>query len=709
MIVAMKKVAVVTQTKSKLSSLKALEEAGVLHLEELEGQGEKLASFKALYNKLLQVSAILGEVKLDKAARASLISSLTATSNTSNNKEDKESKKEIGKNDTKEASNTKNDTSIIQDAEGTGLSLSKEQVIAKTSYIIELTEKKKALQASILSYNSELERLIGWGEIDLPTFNYLKDNGVSIRLFTIPTEKFTLIDKELTTITLTRDKKFVRFLLVNAKEGRPEGLPPEAYEVHLPSISTKDIRIKIADALHEIENIKDTIEKQSIYKGVIASYKKVLEHDILFETVYSGMQSEEQEGALEGSKEVASPALNSESLTWITGYIPVDSLEKLRQVAAKNAWGLSIKDVEEDDTNVPTKLKNNRLVSLIYPLTAFLGTVPGYHEYDISGWFLLFFTIFFAMIFGDGGYGLLIVVAALVMKVKESGKKKNEESKEAEGSLSSLILLLGLATVVWGALTCTWFGLTPEQLPAIFTLISVPPISNAYSLTSWLPFWSNDVSKGVLTTAQNLQILCFTLAFLQLSVAHIKGIVSNKGSLKLLGEVGSLLQLWGMYYVVLSMVVSSSIFSFGELIYGVPIGTVSILLVAGGFALSFIFSNYAGNIGKSILESCKNIISVLLGVVNVFSDIVSYIRLWAVGLAGAAISNTVNTMAGPLLGHALMFIFFIILLVFGHGLNMILNLLSVIVHGVRLNTLEFSSHLGMSWSGFKYSPFSKKS
>ena len=100
--------------------------------------------------------------------------------------------------------------------------------------------------------------------------------------------------------------------------------------------------------------------------------------------------------------------------------------------------------------------------------------------------------------------------------------------------------------------------------------------------------------------------------------------------------------------------------------------------------------------------------SVLLGVVNVFSDIVSYIRLWAVGLAGAAISATVNEMAGPLLGHFLTFFFFVLLIVFGHGLNMVLNLLSVIVHGVRLNTLEFSSHLGMSWSGFKYSPFMEK-
>jgi V/A-type H+-transporting ATPase subunit I len=139
--------------------------------------------------------------------------------------------------------------------------------------------------------------------------------------------------------------------------------------------------------------------------------------------------------------------------------------------------------------------------------------------------------------------------------------------------------------------------------------------------------------------------------------------------------------------------------------WGIPtMGTMVLGVVGVGFALSFIFSNYEGSLGASILESCKNIVSVLLGVVNVFSDIVSYIRLWAVGLAGGAISATVNDMAGPMLGGAIIFLG-VLLLVFGHGLNMILNVLSVIVHGVRLNTLEFSSHLGMSWSGFAYEPF----
>ena len=173
-------------------------------------------------------------------------------------------------------------------------------------------------------------------------------------------------------------------------------------------------------------------------------------------------------------------------------------------------------------------------------------------------------------------------------------------------------------------------------------------------------------------------------------------------------KFGSILQLLGVYYLVLSLVVNPQVFSFGLVIAGIPVGTVAIALIGVGFVLSFVFANYEGSIGKSVVSSLVNIVSVLLGVVNVFSDIVPYIRLWAVGLAGAAISATVNELAGPLFGDFMFMIFAIIVLVFGHGLNMILNVLSVVVHGIRLNTLEFSTHLDMSWSGHKFKPFNEQ-
>lgn len=639
MIVPMKKVSLVVLNNERKDALLQLKKVGVVHLEQIDGSSEQLSLYKEASNNAVAANAILSDIKVAKKK------SFSSTVKT----------------------------------------LSNDEIIDKCKHIIDISDKKKKLLEEIASDAAEIERFANWGQVDIEDFAFLKEKGISFKMYEIPEDKYSLIDEKVTTICVNRIKKIVRFLLIDASEDRPEGLPPEAFEVPMPVLSTKDLAKRVEDNEAEISKIEEELKAETVYISQIQDFKSNLESDIQFETIYSGM-GQENSG-------------KTTDLAWLTGYVPVDSFDKLKDCVTKNSWAMAASDPTEED-NVPTKLKNNKFVSLIYPLTDFLGTVPGYHEYDISGWFLLFFCVFFGMIFGDGGYGLLVTIASLVLVLKSLFQKKSVSP------LMGLLLLLGLSTVAWGTVTCTWFGLKPEQLPAWLTSLSITPISNAagsdYRL--YLP-WNTEVG---LTTGQNLQIFCFTLAFLQLSVAHLKGMARNRKSLKVLGEFGSLLQIWGMFYVVLSMVVSSALFPLGLVVNNIPVGTIAIALVGGGFALSFIFSNYEGNIGASILESCKNIISVLLGVVNVFSDIVSYIRLWAVGLAGSAISNTVNEMAGPLLGHAITFIAFVALIAFGHGLNMVLNLLSVIVHGVRLNTLEFSTHLGMSWSGFKYNPFAEK-
>ena len=639
MIVPMKKVSLVVLNKERKDALLQLKKVGVVHLEQIDGSSEQLSLYKEASNNAVAANAILSDIKVAKKK------SFSSTVKT----------------------------------------LSNDEIIDKCKHIIDISDKKKKLLEEIASDAAEIERFANWGQVDIEDFAFLKEKGISFKMYEIPEDKYGLVDEKVTTICVNRIKKIVRFLLIDASEDRPEGLPPEAFEVPMPVLSTKDLAKRVEDNETEISKIEEELKSETVYISQIQDFKSNLESDIQFETIYSGM-GQENSG-------------KTTDLAWLTGYVPIDSFDKLKDCVTKNSWAMAASDPTEED-NVPTKLKNNKFVSLIYPLTDFLGTVPGYHEYDISGWFLLFFCVFFGMIFGDGGYGLLVTIASLVLVLKSLFQKKSVSP------LMGLLLLLGLSTVAWGTVTCTWFGLKPEQLPAWLTSLSITPISNAagsdYRL--YLP-WNTEVG---LTTGQNLQIFCFTLAFLQLSVAHLKGMARNRKSLKVLGEFGSLLQIWGMFYVVLSMVVSSALFPLGLVVNNIPVGTIAIALVGGGFALSFIFSNYEGNIGASILESCKNIISVLLGVVNVFSDIVSYIRLWAVGLAGSAISNTVNEMAGPLLGHAITFIAFVALIAFGHGLNMVLNLLSVIVHGVRLNTLEFSTHLGMSWSGFKYNPFAEK-
>ena len=635
MIVPMKKVSLIIRENKKNETLKKLRKLGIVHIEITEGSGEHLASLREQIALLESAIFTIGKRK-----------------------------------------------NVEQKDVGTA------EALSVATKVQALDAEKKQCGAERIALSSELDRLKTWGDIDPSSLSDLEAKGYEISFYEMPKAEYELLDESIKTVRIDVTKSTVRFMLLKSnKEELDEAVTAlNTYRLALPQISTGEMKKRLSKLSTRIDEIDETIASNACYVESIKRAVGATEKEIDFETYATGMADENL------SPESESPL----SISYFTGYIEAENLDRLKQTAQSNSWGLLVEEPSVED-NVPTKLKNNKFVSLIYPLTDFLGTVPGYFEYDISGWFLAFILIFFGIIFGDGGYGLLICAVAAIPIIKSLIAKKQISP------MFLLVGLFGLSTVLWGTLTCTWFGLSPEQLPEWLKSLSIPLISNVYADKIWHPFWTNGTAG--LTTAQNLQIFCFSLALIQLTVAHIKGATRNKKSIKMLGDIGSILQLLGIYYLVLSLVVNAEVFSFGLVIGGVPIGTVAIALIGVGFVLSFVFSNYEGSIIKSILSSLTNIVSVLLGVVNVFSDIVSYIRLWAVGIAGAAISATVNELVSPLLGNFMFMIFAIVLLVFGHGLNMILNILSVIVHGIRLNTLEFSSHLDMSWSGHKFKPF----
>ncbi len=637
MIVPLKKVSLIILERDKKYALRRLRRLGLLHIEAMSGEGERLVELGEKISALEAAIATLSE--------------------------------KVGK-----------DTVSKETYPEEALSLAKNTASLK--------EEKAAASEELALYRAELDRLNAWGEIEPKALASLSEKGVNIALYEMPATEYKALPDSVTTLCMSADKNTVRALIVRLGESESdEALDAiKQYKVKLPDLSTEQIQNNILLAKERIENADKALCEYASYIGSMKKAIALLQKDVEFENFATGM-------AGESLSENSGKAFD---IAYFRGYIPADDLDKLKEAAHQNSWGLLAEDPTPED-DVPTKLHNNKFVSLIYPLTDFLGTVPGYFEYDISAWFLGFILVFFGIIFGDGGYGLLIcaIVGALILKARTA--------KKAVPSAYYLILLMGAATVLWGLLTCTWFGLDPEYLPGFLKKLSLPIISNVNADKLWYPFWTG--GTAALTTTQNLQIVCFSLALVQLSAAHIKGMVRNRRSLKLLGDLGAVLQLIGIFYVVLSLVVNSAVFGLGLVIAGIPVGTVAIISVFVGFAMNFVFANYEGSIGQSVLTSLKNIVSCLLGVVNVFSDIVSYIRLWAVGLAGAAISATVNELASPMLGNFMFMIFAIIILVFGHGLNMILNVLSVIVHGVRLNTLEFSTHLDMSWSGHKFKPF----
>jgi V/A-type H+-transporting ATPase subunit I len=528
--------------------------------------------------------------------------------------------------------------------------------------MVGLGKERKALEDRQTMLAKERGRIAAWGDFSPASVKEMSDLGQPVYLYELGHDAFAALGPEVRYIKLSEDKNGLRLLVLDSEI-------PAVTPFQLPEKSLSALDAELGEIQRKLKTLDTRIQSYAVQRPALMKEIKTIQTDIEFETARAELEK------VDGVPEAF-------GFSCLSGFVPAEDLGRLKAASAENGWALAASDPGPDD-DVPTKLKHNRIVKLLNPLTDFLEVTPGYHEADISGWFLFFFVIFFGMIFGDAGYGVIVLIAALTGIYKTI--------KKGVPPVLKLLLLLGISNFLWGMFTCTWFGVEAQKLPSVLQNLSLPQISNVTAAQS-----AQD--EGIVR--QNLMIFCFTLALLQLSIGHIIAITRCR-TLKILGELGSISMLTGMYGIVLSLIASNE---FRQ----IPLFPPCVHMLAGGFLLNFIFINYNGSIGASIVESLKNFISMVLGIANVFSDIMSYIRLWAVGLAGGAISATVDQMAGPMLGHLFFFIFGIILLVFGHGLNLVLNTLSVLVHGVRLNTLEFSGHVGLTWAGTPYRPFAEK-
>ena len=553
-----------------------------------------------------------------------------------------------------------------KDSEKEGREEQKENV-AENSDIInqvhKLMEERKVLLEALAHYKKEQSRLEEWGFFEPDDLSYLAEDGnLKSYLYKLPRRVFEKLSSDVEYIMLKEEKDFVMlFVLYQDIPGRQPFNPGE--------FSIREVESSVSNVLEKIAAVDGQL-------STLAEYRQFVEAEV--EAILIEIEFESARAKLNLVEDIPVES----NLSWLTGFVPKDDLGLIKRAASENCWALFSEDPTPEDAT-PTKLKNSKFVNLLSPITGFLNISPGYDEPDISGWFLFFLTIFFGIIFGDGLYGVLFVLISVIGLLKTAKKGSPIGLK--------LLLLLGMSNLIWGTLTCSWLGLEPHEIPLFLQQISLPLISNVTAAIS-------EYHAGIVQ--QNLMIVCFSLALVHLSIGHIISITRNKG-LRILADIGSIMMLLGMYGLVLHLIASNEHRQ-------IPLVFECVYLLGIGFVLVFVFTYYEGSVGKSAIGGAKNIISMILGVANVFSDTMSYIRLWAVGLAGASIASTVASMAGPMLGNAVAAIFGILILVLGHGLNLVLNLLAVLVHGVRLNTLEFSGHVGLTWSGTSYSPFKEK-
>ncbi|MBU1853164.1 MAG: hypothetical protein KJ957_03885 [Candidatus Omnitrophica bacterium] len=360
-------------------------------------------------------------------------------------------------------------------------------------------------------------------------------------------------------------------------------------------------------------------------------------------------------------KRVAAGMGKVERLSYLRGYCPVYNVNLIERLAANQRWGLLIEEPDENDS-VPTLIKNPRWIEIIRPVLEMIKTIPGYREMDISAWFLLFFSVFFGMLIGDAGYGAVFFIINLLCHLKFKSSVKNK-------SIFFLTYVLSSCAIIWGVLTGTFFG--QAHLPE-----RVAPL---------LPYLRENA---------NVQDLCFFIGAFHLSIAHAWRLLRKLPSLKAFSEAGWILVLWTVYFLAKSLILGQAFPAFGKTLFIV------------GSGLIILFTNPKRNFFKGIGSGIGDF---LLHIVNSFTDVVSYIRLFAVGAATVAVADAFNRMASSV-GHSNVFLGFLtaFILLFGHILNILLGAMAILVHGIRLNVLEFSSHLNMEWSGTEYTPFKQE-
>ncbi len=517
-------------------------------------------------------------------------------------------------------------------------------ILKSAEEVISLSESRGTLLEDLRRLSLERDSVAVWGDFNPEDIAFLNQKKIIIRFYKTTKDIFEKIKGGFTPFVIKIQASQVYFVTVDKKVEGPE-------EIVLPEKSAKAFGDDIQSKTEEISRKEGLLFELSSLRENFVSEIAGLDEKIRFEEVRTGI-------GIEGN------------LSYLTGFLPENRLNPLRKAASENGWGLVVSEPSVDD-DVPTLVKNNRIISIIQPVFDLLGTVPGYRERDISFLFLLFFGLFFAMIIGDAGYGsifLLLSAAGIMIPVLK--KKKIPPA-------AVLMLVMSVCTIIWGALTGTWFGSEAIARNEYFRWMVIENISSLNP-----------------RSALFVKYFCFIVGVIHLLIAHSWNFIRDirrKPFIRAFAQIGWFSLVCGLYYLVLFIVLDPVKF---------PMPDVALPMILGGLAFVIIFAQQEGNFFKGILKGLGGLITTFLDGVSAFSDIISYIRLFAVGLASVAIARSFNSMAEgiPIAGAVL-------ILMAGHGLNIAMGLLSVIVHGVRLNMLEFSGHAGMEWTGIPYKPF----
>lgn len=505
-----------------------------------------------------------------------------------------------------------------------------------------------------IHFEKELRQMIPWGDFDWKVVEHLKQKGLHIRFYNCPIKKFQPDWEDKFFLQTIGDLDGYRYF-VKLEKADPNGNGfteiSGADELILPSRSLSQIKGEIK-ALHEKAREMDHELHQMAFhcKPLLNEYLNQLQQRLA-----------EKNALLQTKGEVDG------KVQYLEGWVPETKREALDQyLEEKNILFISSKPDEED--KVPILLKNNRFARL-YEVIGQLYDLPVHNELDLVPFFAPFYMMFFGFSLGDAGYGLFIVLLATIFK-----RKKPEYS-----SVMSLAQWLGLSTVIFGALTGTFFGINLIEA-------NIP--------------WLESFKQYMITTDQ-LFDLAIGVGVVQILFGMLLKVVNisiTKGFMYSLSTIGWLILLIGSGLVYGLKSWGSITPETGKMIQYIVFGVSGILILL----LNHPKRNVLINFGAGLWD-IYGMSTGLLG------DILSYIRLFALGVSSAILGLVFNSMAMSMKPDHVIFgpLVMIIILVVGHSITIFMSSLGAFVHPIRLTFVEFYKNAGFTGGGKAYSPFAE--
>ena len=522
--------------------------------------------------------------------------------------------------------------------------------------VLEALDRKTSLSQDISAANTEIDRIGAWGEFSPADLKDLKEAGYDFHFYRMGSKEFQALQAEdgvryIRLAPVDKQDAVAVFGTLPASIQASEFIPGEN--------SISELKQKIEDANRGIDECNETLKAASIYDASFKNQMLKVQNEVNYSSANATAQGDDD-------------------FVWISGYVPEVELDKVKNMAAEKKLAWAVDDVAEDDDKIPTKLRFNKVSKLIEPVFDILGVLPGYREQDVSLWFLLFFTLFFAMIIGDGGYGVLILLGTIALRVKQ---KKGS-------TVTFLLFVLSIATIIWGGVTGTWFGMESAMKVPFLKNIVIPSLA---TYPEYFGLTSNVTQNAIMKFSFSIGAVQMVLG----SILAIKEKIPKK-DLSWVSNLGWAIAVVAMYLLALNLVIHENINLVP--VFGL-IGVAFVLvLLFGGMSPDLTF-------GQGLTAGLANAYTDFLDTISCFGNVMSYIRLFAVGMAGVAISQSFNGIAAGM--HGPLIILGVVVVLIGHALNIIMCFLSVVVHGVRLNVLEFSGQVGLEWTGLPYEPFKK--